>query len=272
MDNQIQQTLVNSVLRLLRPLVRVLLRNGMAYGSFSELARRAFVEVAYEDFKPEGKKQTISRVSALTGLTRKEVKRLVETPLLDASESEQRYNRATRVVSGWINDKRFCNEAGGEVLYLDERKPSFDDLVKDYSGDVPTKAMLSTLQAAGTVKVVDDQVILVRHAYIPGDDAVDKLHILGTDVAELISTINHNLVHEDDLRFQRKASNLAVNSEDIAAFRDMMSKKSQHLLEEFDTWLSQHAANQAGESSRYASVGIYYNEDMPSSGGSDDDD
>ena len=107
---------------------------------------------------------------------------------------------------------------------------------------------------------------------VPGDDAVDKLHILGTDVAELISTINHNLVHEDDLRFQRKASNLTVNIDDVPAFRELMGKKSQHLLEEFDTWLSEHAADEAGESSRYISVGIYYNEDRSSSGGSDDDD
>lgn len=270
MDNQIQETLVNAVLRILRPLVRVLLRNGMAYGSFSELSRRAFVEVAYEDFTPKGKKQTISRVSALTGLTRKEVKRLVETPLSDASKSEQRYNRATRVVSGWINDKRFSNEAGGEVLFLDDRKPSFNELVKAYSGDVPTKAMLSTLESAGTVKVEGDQVILLRHAYIPGNDAVDKLHILGTDVAEMISTINHNLVHDADLRFQRKASSLAIKIEDIPAFRDLMRKKSQHLLEELDTWLAHHTVEQDVESSRYISVGIYYNEDTLPKGGQDD--
>jgi len=270
MDNQIQDILVNSVLRILRPLVKVLLRNGMAYGSFSELAKRAFVDVAFADYTPDGKKQTISRVSALTGLTRKEVKRLVESPLVDTSQSEQRYNRATRVVSGWINDKRFSNEAGGEVLYLDERKPSFNELVKDYSGDVPPKAMLSTLQSAGTVKVENDQVVLIRHAYIPGDDAVEKLNILGTDVAELVDTINHNLVHEDDLRFQRKASNLEIKIDDVPEFRKLMAKKSQHLLEEFDTWLSEHATEEENESSRYISVGIYYHEADPSDGGTDD--
>lgn len=271
MDNQIQETLVSAVLRILRPLVRILLRNGMAYGSFSQLARRAFVDVAFEEFTPKGKKQTISRVSALTGLTRKEVKRLVETPVLNASESEQRYNRATRVVSGWINDKRFANEAGGEVLYLDDRKPSFKDLVKAYSGDVPTKAMLSTLQSANTVRVENDQVILLRHAYIPGSDAVDKLNILGSDVAELIYTIDHNLVNEDDLRFQRKVSNLAVKIDDIPVFRKFMQRKSQHLLEELDTWLDEHSVEENTESSRYISVGIYYNEDSPNTGGSRED-
>ena len=84
MTEPIQKTLARALHTMLRPLVRILLRNGIAYGSFAELAKKTYVEVAFEDFAPEGKKQTVSRVSALTGLTRKEVKRLLESdPLLD---------------------------------------------------------------------------------------------------------------------------------------------------------------------------------------------
>ena len=89
---------------MLRPLVRILIRNGVAYGALAEVAREVYVDVAFEDFKPEGKKPTVSRVSALTGLSRKEVKRLHELEVSDAESSQQRYSRAVRVVSGWMND------------------------------------------------------------------------------------------------------------------------------------------------------------------------
>jgi hypothetical protein len=272
MDTQsTQQALVAAVSRLLRPLVRIMLRNGISVGSFSEILRRVFVEVALEDFAPEGKKQTFSRVSALTGLSRKEVKRLVEDPSTDAEHTEQRYNRATRVIGGWLNDTRFSLRNQPATLFLDERNPSFNDLVKDYSGDIPPKAMLSTLQGAGNVEVDGDQVRLIKRAYIPGNDAIEKLNILGSDVAELIDTINYNLTHDSDLRFQRKTSNNAVRAADLSEYRALMREKSQALLEELDAWLSAHEANNDKEDKRYVSTGIYFHEDSPHRGGDSND-
>ena len=66
MSESIQLVLANAILTLLKPLVRILLRNGVAYGSFAELAKKTYVDVAFEELAPPGKKQTISRVSALT--------------------------------------------------------------------------------------------------------------------------------------------------------------------------------------------------------------
>ncbi len=267
MSNPIQQVLAKSVLTLLRPLVKILLRNGIAYDSFNELARQTYVRVAFEDFAPEGKKQTISRVSALTGMTRKEVKRLHELPETDVVEVRQRYNRATRVISGWLNDERFLTDKGeSAVLRLDDTEPSFVQLVKDYSGDIPTKAMLSTLEKAGTVRVEDGKVILVRHAYIPGNDSSEKLNILGTDVAELISTINHNLEHPEDPRFQRKASSNTMAADAVEEFRALMGKKSMQLLEELDALMSAQEVDprqNPDEQMQQISVGIYYYQDSP---------
>ena len=65
-----------AIKRLLYPLVRVLLRQGMPYGAFSDLAKRVYVDVAMQEFGIPGRKQSISRVSIMTGLTRKEVRRI----------------------------------------------------------------------------------------------------------------------------------------------------------------------------------------------------
>jgi Family of unknown function (DUF6502) len=77
-------------------------------------------------------------------------------------------------------------------------------LVKEYGGDMPTRAMLSMLEEAGSVRLMGDKVRLVRHAFVPGADPLVKIQVLGTDVAELIATIDHNLAAgPDKLLFQR---------------------------------------------------------------------
>lgn len=268
MTRSIQQTLTRALLILLKPLVRILLRNGIAYGSFAELAKKTYVDVAFEFFAPKGKKQTVSRASAMTGLTRKETKRLHELETPDAGSSEQRYNRAVRVISGWLNDAAFRDAEGQPaVLPVDGDAPSFAALVKKYSGDITTQAMLAVLQAASSVEKTAQGVKLVQHAYLPGNDPGEKLAILGTDTAELVATIDHNLVAAaDQRRFQRKVSNHKVRADAVAAFRALSADKAQALLEELDAWLSEHET-EAGEdgdaSGHYVSLGIYFFERGP---------
>ena len=96
--------LTQAILRLLRPLIRILLRNGVPFGSFAELARWVYVDVALADFSIKGRKPSDSRASVLTGLSRKEVRRLRELSLKNQGEDIARYNRAARVLSAWVRD------------------------------------------------------------------------------------------------------------------------------------------------------------------------
>ncbi|MBW2237417.1 MAG: hypothetical protein JRG85_18770, partial [Deltaproteobacteria bacterium] len=61
---------------LLRPLVRILLRNGVPFRAFAEHAKKAYVDVALAELAVEDRKPSLSRASVITGLTRKEVSRL----------------------------------------------------------------------------------------------------------------------------------------------------------------------------------------------------
>jgi hypothetical protein len=266
MDNPLHSALFGAVRALLRPLATILIRNGIAYGTFAELAKKVYVDVAFEEFAEPGKKQTISRVSALTGLFRKEAKRLHELPSAGGAGAAERYNRAIRVISGWLNDAKYQTEAGAPAdLVIEGSDQSFAMLVREYSGDIPTQAMLKVLKAAGSVVDTDTgRVRLVSHAFIPSSDPIDKLHILGTDVAELVATIDHNLTAEPGLLFfQRKVSNSAVRADAVPAFRSLSAEKAQALLEELDAWLSRHEVPHITDDEsdgQYVSLGIYYSE------------
>ena len=73
MTDSIKHSLFSAIPRLLRPLIRILLRNGVPYGTFADLAKRVYVNLAANECGLPGRKQSISRISILTGLSRKEV-------------------------------------------------------------------------------------------------------------------------------------------------------------------------------------------------------
>jgi hypothetical protein len=272
MSSAIHQTLTTAMSRILRALARVLIRNGVAYGTFAELAKKAYVDVAFEAPAPDGKRQTISRVAAVTGLTRKEVSRLRDLDQPDDLGAEERYNRAVRVITGWVNDPAFQDGDGSPAeLPMDGGASSFAELARRHSGDMPPQAMLQALAEAGCAEQRDNRVRLLKRAYVPGTDPVNGLHILGTDAAELIDTINHNLVAEPGARrFQRKVSSEVLPAHHIPDLNALVAERGQDFLEDLSRWLDQREADpDAPETDlRRVSVGLYFFQN-PTSGGND---
>lgn len=260
-----KQALSTSLLKLLRPLVRVLLRHGIAFGSFMELAKRVYVDVAIEDFTLPGRKQTDSRISVLTGLTRKEVKQIRSQTLITLEDSSTRYNRAARVISGWVQDRTFLDGWGEPaILPVEGEGATFTKLVYQYSGDVPVRATLDELLRVNAVKrLPDGRIRLLQRAYVPATGETDKLGILGTDVALLIETIEHNLCSSpESAYFQRKVAYDNLPQEAIPVLRAKAAKRGQALLEDLNTWLMtqdrDNNPNSQGTGRKYAGVGVYF--------------
>jgi hypothetical protein len=262
------RVLMAVIQKLLRPIIRVLLRNGVAYDLFAELAKRSYVDVAMTEFYLPNRKQTISRVSVLTGLTRKEVQRVSSLPPAEEAGIAEHYNRAARVVAGWVRDAEFAAaEAEPAALPAEGDKGSFSALVRRYSGDVPARAVLDELLRVGAVEQLGDgRIRLLSRVYIPHTSDLDKLHILSTDVADLIYTIDHNLQQDAGIpRFQRKVMYDNLPAESLEKIRSMSREQSQKLLERLDRLLAQHDRDTnpsaQGTGRIRAGVGIYYFEE-----------
>lgn len=257
----------SAVYILLRPLVRILLRNGIPYGSFAEIAKKVYVDVATTEFRLAGRKQSKSRVSILTGLSRKEVLRVATLPEQDDAGAAERYNRAARVIGGWVRDRDFSGEAGSPaVLPFEGEGPSFSRLVKRFSGDAPARAVLDELLRVGAVERTEDgRVRLIGRSYVPRTGDVDKIGILGSDVGDLIATIDHNIRRPGDAVIQRKVCYDNLPEEALPGLRELAKGKGQDLLEWLDRWLSERDRDTnpavSGTGRRRAGVGIYYFED-----------
>lgn len=255
---------MNDALRkVLTPLVRVMIRYGFSYGTFSEIARSVFVEQVYKQLQRENQKATASAVSALTGLSRKEVSRLSKGGDAELVETEQKRNRAAQVMSGWSNDPDFSNQGQPKILPLTGESGSFAELVRRYGSDVTARSILALLIRNGAVENGDTTVRLLSDSYIPMGTPIERLEILGTDANELITTIAHNIDAAPDQRvFQRKVSVDQLSADDVADFRAFSDEQSQALLETYDAWLTNRARQFTSTDdvvkNKAVSVGIYF--------------
>jgi len=263
-EKKITKAISAAVATLIRPLVRLLLRNGIPYRTFSDIAKSVYVDVATKEFGIPGRKQSKSRVSVITGLSRKEVLRVARLPSPDNLGAVERYNRASRVMAGWVRDPRF-NPGSGKPLELpfDGDAICFRELVRRYSGDAPARAVLDELLRVGTVeRTQDGKIRLLERSYIPKTGEIEKIGILGVDTADLIATIEHNIHRSDDLFFQRKVCYDNLPSEALPGLKKMAGERSQALLENLDRWMSERDRDVnprvPGTGRKRAGVGIYY--------------
>lgn len=244
-----KQKIIIALQKLLSPLIRILLRYEITHGEFEEMARRAYVNVAFKDFALPNKKQTISRVSLITGLSRVEVARLAEVQETSSDDHVSLPNRATRVVGGWMSDKNFLDaNATPRILPIKNQEHCFEDLVYRYSGGVTPRAVLDELLRVGVAERVDDSYVrLLRSGYLPDQIDGEKASIVLTHAKDLLSTGVNNIEGLTEVPyFQRQLTFVDVPEEVKQNFEAICRDKGGDLLVSLNQWLTEKC-NEAGE-------------------------
>ncbi|MGD8569820.1 MAG: DUF6502 family protein [Gammaproteobacteria bacterium] len=260
-----KRALLKATLKILKPLVQILMRYEVSHGEFSEIAKQAYVDVAYKKFSIPSRKTTYSRVAVLTGLSRKDVVRITEAMDGDLPKSKKASaNRVSRVVSGWLRDAEFCDKNDQPLsIPLKGSAGSFDALVSRYGGDVTSSSILEELLRVGAVTVENNQrVKLTHHTYVPDNNQLEKIDIFSSDAADLLSTGVHNVENDkDNARFQRHVIYYKIPESVAEEFKNYSNKKSNQLLLDYNRWLGRNNKRQnppPGEATKRLGVGIYY--------------
>ena len=249
----IESKLLDAARRVLYPLVRILLRNGIPSDALTELVRKTYVDVAENEFAIDGKRQTTARISVITGLNRKEVARLRAQPAL-STEDQRRWNRAATVLGAWLRDPDFQDRKGDPLdLPFDDSEPSFVQLVKKHSGDMQPMAIADELQRVGAVEMTEGKLRMTTRGYVPSEDPESVVEILGIDTAEFIETVDHNMqAPPDEKLFQLKVLSDNVPVKYVDEFNAYSRRLSRPVLEELNRWLAERDLKQdwSGEDDR----------------------
>lgn len=257
--------LSRAVMRMLNPIVEILLRYEISHSEFTELSRKSYVDVAFNHFSLPDRKKSNSRVSVITGLSRKEVVRLKDMVLDQPPQTKGPVNRATRVIGGWLSNKKFLDQDGApRILPLRGEVNSFDDLAVQYSGGITSRAILDELVRVGAVeKIGKDAVRLKNLGYVPQNDDEEMIDLISSHMSDLLSTLVYNLKKRDlSARFQRQVVYKDIPEGLLEEFQQLNHDKSMTLLRELNQWLSinidERKLLKKNENTVRAGVGIYY--------------
>jgi hypothetical protein len=248
MSENFKATLLSAFRPLMRPLVRILVRNGVSFGEFSELLKTVFVESAQFVLQIPDSRQSVSRIAITTGLTRLEVSRLLTQSDEDKEALWGRLSRVGRLLTGWHQDSDFTGPYGipYEVPFEGPRgRRSLTELVRRYTSDVPADEMLDELKRIGAVLDLGNGYyrVLIR-SYIPSAEDPAKFHAMSVAFTDLAKTLDQNLRPDDDQKiFERRvwAPN-GITPMDALDFDVYVKDRGQQFLEGLDDWLSTREA------------------------------
>jgi hypothetical protein len=192
-------SLLKAARRLLRPLVRLMMQNGLTFPVLADALRRLYVEIAVNDVLTEAKARTDSRISLLTGIHRKEIRRLREMSV-DTANAPDIVTLASQIVARWVGAAPFV-DADGRPLPLPrlngdatDSKPSFDRLVESVTTDIRPRAVLDDLLGHGVVVMdAEDCVKLNADAFIPRPGREEQLFYFARNLHDHVAAAVANI-------------------------------------------------------------------------------
>jgi len=255
------KTVVQKIIRtILRPLAEIALKCGITYREFADLSKSTFVESATEAFGIRGRPTNVSRVSILTGISRKEIKR--QRDLLNSEDirPKDKSTDATRVLSAWHQDIAYLNkESAPRELPEHGDSSSFQALCAQYGGDVPYTTMLKELLKTQAIERTEENKLrpLLRY-YQPAAHDEELLLVAGSRIRDHLETVSNNVFPTTGgaPRFGGFAINDRVPADAVPEFKKFLDIRGQAFLEEVDDWLTAHSVNQSSVSTEFVRVGV----------------
>jgi hypothetical protein len=183
----------------LQPMARLMIDHGLQLPSMVEMIKKALVDEAEGTYGLADKGSSDTRIALLTGVHRKDVKRLREAPVT-ATPASPMVSVAASVVARWISEPRFLNaDQTARALARTPRRgsvgePDFTTLVAEVSRDVGARAVLDELERLGVVERRDDGYVALKATeFVPNEGLSESFHFLAASVSDHLGAAVHNL-------------------------------------------------------------------------------
>jgi hypothetical protein len=224
--------LVRALHRLLRPLVRLLLQQQITYPYLADLLKHVYVELANEEFALAEKRQTTSRVSLLTGIHRKDVKRLRETPS-GADTAPAVVSLGAQLVARWTGVDAYTDATGHpRPLPRAGAAPSFESLVASVSKDIRARAVLDEWLRLGVASLdAENRVRLEVEAFVPERGFDEKAFYFGRNLQDHVAAAAHNLSGGHPPFLERSVYYDQLSAESVRELRELAERSGMEALQ-----------------------------------------
>ncbi len=255
-----ETALSKAVSRLLAPLARLCLANGVTFAVAEEALKRAFVQEANALQPGVPKHGIVSRISTATGINRREVTRLSKAK---TAERTNKQPLAFEIFARWTTDPLFRDKDGApNTLNRLGTAPSFEALAQTVTRDVHPRSMMDELIRLGIMTFDEklDQVSLIRADFVPMSDSPQMLGLLGDNVGDHLDAAVSNVLHGGDRHLEQAVFADELSAESIEALRPLINDQWKALRQEMIPALTAfiEADKLAGrEQDRRIRIGLY---------------
>jgi hypothetical protein len=245
MDETPKSGLLAAYVRLLGPLVRILIRNGVSFDEFTNVAKKTYVEVAGRDFQVGKKESSQTRLEILTGLDATEVGSVLDSLKSTSDKDQNTLDGIVRVLTAWHTDSRYTGPYGMpiELKYEETDNAGFNELSQRYCPGIEPRALLNELVSVGAVlETGKGWFKVLTRSYGPKASAPAGLEYLARTLADIVSTLDHNILEPNPKNrlFERHVyTEDGIRPEDLPKFVKFTNERGQQLLDEIDNWLTQ---------------------------------
>lgn len=255
------------------PLIRILLRSGITFQEFGGVLKDVYVSVCAREMALPGRRMTLSRVAIATGLTRREVAKIVRNEGKTQWGVWSNAGLAASVLEAWHTDPAFLAPYGyPRDLKIDgtDEVPTFEDLVRRFSSDVPHEILVGELVRVGAATLLEGSQYLrvQKRTYIPTDMTAEMVQIFSQAVRRYIETVDYNLgrAKGDEKRFDRMVyPDDGLRLVDLEIFQQEIREYLETVIQEIDQKSATYPrpARARGEAAVQVGVGIYFYYDKP---------
>ena len=264
----VDAALKTAIQTILAPLVRYLIGRGVTYPALSEVLKEAYIGAAERHDGADPDTVSDSRMSLLTGIHRKDVKRLRTQARAGIKPQVLRpgANLAARAVAAWVSLPRYLDHDGHPRTLLRRAansRVSFETLVRAIKADVRPSVILEELVRVGVATVEGDTVRLLKTAYVSALPE-DRLAFLGANVGDHLSSALHNISGHGEVFLERAVYYEVIAREDLAAVRPALTQLSEAFLRQANQRvmpLNEAARAAPSPDGRRMRLGIYYYEE-----------
>lgn len=247
---------------------------GLTCNEFVDIVRRVYVRVASDDYGIRGRPTNVSRVSALTGLSRRVVRQIRDQSEQPTWSPDDAGSPLNTIIHYWRFDPIYC-VAAGQARHLEfDGDGGFEGLARKYVSGIPPGTLRKEMLRLGVAQTTQDgKLVLEKHYAYPSALDSDFLRNWAFSLGSLAGTLTHNArlvarqgvtddMHVREGRFEQVAWSRRMSPHDVPKLQEWARKEGHKFVHQVDEWIAEHETrddeDHPTEGAATAGVGVYY--------------